>query len=299
MSGESMRLSSTRCCRRPLRSPLLASLVQPRRAVAVAALALSLGGPGCVSQGTYREVMIERDDLASEKLRLEREQERLLRSNRSLDDERVQLIEDLETLREKSAQLSGDVEKLSKSEQLLSLHLRQREEALGELSKLKGTYEGLVSDLESQVRSGQIQIEQLRDGLRLNLTQDILFASGSAEVGAQGLSILRKVAGHLKGQPNLIEVQGHSDDVPITKALATRFPTNWELAAARASRIVRVLEEAGVDASRLRATSFGAHQPVGKNDSPEGRARNRRIEIRLEPLQGPARTPAAPAEGGR
>jgi chemotaxis protein MotB len=240
-----------------------------------------------VSQGTYREVVAERNDLLTEKARLERDQERLLRSNRSLDDERAQLTDDLETLREKSVQLSGDVEKLSKSEQLLSEHLRQREEALGELSKLKGTYEGLVSDLESQVRAGQIQIEQLRDGLRLNLTQDILFASGSAEVGKQGRGILKTVAKNFQKQPSRVEVQGHSDNVRITNALAKRYPTNWELAAARASHVVRVLEEAGVDPSRLRATSFGEHHPVADNKTPEGRARNRRIEIRLEPESAP------------
>jgi chemotaxis protein MotB len=289
-----MRRSRTRCCPHPPEA------ARPRggRARALAALGLLLAA-ACVSQGSYRELEAERDALLAEKLRLERDQERLLRSNRSLDDERAKLMDDIETLRERSQQLSGDVDKLSKSEQLLSEHLRQREQALDELSKLKGTYEGLVADLEAQVRSGQIQIEQLRDGLRLNLTQDILFASGSAEVGEKGRAILRKVADNLKGQPNLVEVQGHSDDVPISRALVQRFPTNWELAAARASHVVRVLEEAGVDPARLRATSFGEHHPIASNDTPEGRLKNRRIEIRLEPLEAPvAAAPAAPARGG-
>lgn len=246
-----------------------------------------------MSQGTHREVVAERDDLLAEKARLERDQERLLRSNRALDDERAQLTDELETLREKSQQLSGDVEKLSKSEKLLSEHLREREEALGELSRLKSTYEGLVSDLESQVRAGQIQIEQLRDGLRLNLTQDILFASGSAEVGKEGRAILKTVARNLQKQPSRVEVQGHTDNVRITSALAKRYPTNWELAAARASHVVRVLEEAGVDPSRLRATSFGEHHPVAGNETPVGRARNRRIEIRLEPESAPIGAPSA------
>ncbi len=281
-----MRRSRIPCCQRLARTPL-------GPWAAAAGLALLAAGAGCVTQGTHREVVAERDGLLTDKARLEREQERLLRSNRSLDAERVQLLEEGETLREKAQRLSGDVDKLSRSEQILAEHLRKREEELSELSKLKGTYEGLVSDLEEQVRSGQIQIEQLRDGLRLNMTQDILFASGSAQVGAQGRGILRTVANNLKGQTHTVEVQGHSDNVPISQALAQRHPTNWELAAARASHVVRVLEEAGVEPSRLRATSFGEHHPVASNDSPEGRARNRRIEIRLEPVHAPSEVEAS------
>lgn len=294
-----MKRSRTRCSRQRVSAGSALLGLWLGRGAVLAALGVSLAVAGCVSQGTHREVVEERDSLAADKQRLEREQERLLRSNRSLDDERAQLIDEIETLREQASQLSGDVQKLSKSEQLLSEHLRNREQELGELAKLKGTYEGLVSDLEEQVRSGQIQIEQLRDGLRLNLTQDILFASGSAEVGAQGRGILRKVADNLKGQSHSVEVQGHSDNVPITRALAKRFPTNWELAAARASHVVRVLEDAGVDSARLRATSFGEHDPVARNDSPEGRARNRRIEIRLEPVHAPVASDAAPVASGQ
>jgi chemotaxis protein MotB len=90
-------------------------------------------------------------------------------------------------------------------------------------------------------------------------------------------------------------VQGHTDDVAIRGALAQRFPTNWELAAARAARVVRALEAGGVDPARLAAVSLGEHHPVVPNDTPEGRAENRRIEIRLIPPPGARPDVEAPA----
>jgi chemotaxis protein MotB len=94
-------------------------------------------------------------------------------------------------------------------------------------------------------------------------------------------------------------VQGHTDNVPIH---SERYPTNWELAGARASRVVRLLEENGVDPGRLWAVSHGEYAPVAPNDSNAGRAKNRRIEITLKPVAGVAaaaaqeeRAPAAEA----
>jgi chemotaxis protein MotB len=141
--------------------------------------------------------------------------------------------------------------------------------------------------------SGQIEIERLREGLRLNVSQDILFASGSAKLDRIGRDVLVKVAGKLKDLGDFIEVRGHTDDRPLSGTLAKRFPSNWELAAARASSVVRLLEEHGVPGDRLAAVSLGANDPMVPNDSPENRARNRRIEIRLEPT---ARSDSNPAD---
>jgi chemotaxis protein MotB len=218
----------------------------------------------------------------------------LERSNKSLDDERVKLIDEMEDLREARTALSRDVEQLTKTKELLTEHLRKRESEVQELSQLKGTYSGLVSELEAEVAAGQIQIEQLRDGIRLNLPQDILFPSGSATLDPRGATVLRKVAGKLHEQDHRIEVQGHTDNVRLSGALAARFGTNWELAAARASSVVRLFEGEKLDPHRLKAISFGEWAPVASNDDAEGRARNRRIEIRLIPLQGPDLANSAP-----
>lgn len=263
----------------------------PRRASGLAA-ALLLVATGCVTRGSYDEVVAERDQLA-------KDLQRALVTTESLDSERVALLEQMEDLRQKREVLERDVRRLSRAEAQLSVTLKRREAELAErneeLSKLRGTYDSLVQELEAEVAAGEIQIEQLREGLRLNVAQDILFASGSTKLNASGERVLRKVAGQLVALPHEVEVQGHTDNVPVRAA--SRFASNWELAAARASQVVRLFAAAGVDPSRLRAVSFGQYHPVASNDSPEGRLRNRRIEIRLQPVEAaglPANLPVEP-----
>jgi chemotaxis protein MotB len=236
-------------------------------------------------------VVAQRDQLAIEKTRLEQQIKLLEHSTRSLDSERASLAGSLEDLRQQKVSLEADVEKLRRSEEQLSQHVRERDEKLSEMQGLRGTYEGLVADLEAQVAAGQIQIEQLREGLRVNMTQDVLFPSGSAVLGAGGRDILKTVAAQLRGTTHRVEVQGHTDDLPIRTA---RFASNWDLAAARATEVVRLLEASGVEAARLSATSFGPTRPVAPNTSAEGRARNRRIEIRLTPAPGPPAATGGP-----
>jgi chemotaxis protein MotB len=256
---------------------------------------------GCVTQGSHREIVAERDQLLAEKTRLEERVRRLEASSESLGAERVALFEELDDLHEAQASLETDVRRLRKAEVELSETLAARSaefESRGEeVGRLRETYEGLVADLEGEVATGQIEIQQLREGLRLNLTQEVLFLSGSAEMNAGGRIVLTKVAERVRGIPHEVEVQGHTDNVPIH---SERYPTNWELAGARASRVVRFLEEQGVAPDRLCAISHGEYVPVAPNDSDAGRAKNRRIEITLKPVTAVAaaaaqeeQTPAA------
>lgn len=247
---------------------------------------------GCVSLGEHRAVVSAHE---ADKAALERRIFDLERSNKSLDTERVELLERVEDLREAHSTLQTDIAKLEKTRELLTQHLRERDAQVTELSKLKGTYEGLVSDLESEVSAGQIQIEQLRDGIRMNLPQDILFPSGSVRLDPRGTTVLRKVSGRLAKLTHIIEVHGHTDDVPLSARLASRFGSNWELAGARAASVVRLLESEGVDPGRMSSVSRGQWAPVDSNDTAVGRARNRRIEIRLIPLDAPVETEPAPA----
>lgn len=266
-------------------------LPDPRPFAALALLAPL--ATACVTRSTHNEVV---GALESDVARLEGQVRDLQRSNRSLGDERVRLIDEMEDLRQEREELSRDVEKLSKTKELLTDHLREREAQVAELAKATSTYRGLVNDLESEVSAGQIQIEQLRDGIRLNLPQDILFRSGAAKLEGSGVAVLRKVSKQLRGITHTIEVQGHTDDVPLSPALAARYGTNWELAAARAASVVRLFVEEGVDPHRLTVVSHGEYEPVASNDSPEGRAYNRRIDIRLIPVHAPVE-PASPADG--
>ncbi|MCH2171248.1 OmpA family protein [Myxococcota bacterium] len=244
----------------------------------------------CVTQGTHDQVVSDRDQIHREKKALDKRVELLTVSNRNLDAERAAIADRCEDLRQRNVVLDSDLGKLRKSADLLSSHLRDKEERLSEVTQeirdLRGTYQGLVQDLEEEVAAGQIEIEQLREGIRLNVAQQILFGSGSTQLNAKGRDVLTRVAEQLAETRALIEVQGHTDSVPIRRRLAERYPTNWELAGARASIVVRLLAEQGVDPELLRATSYGPYRPIASNETAEGRTRNRRIEIRLEPLAG-------------
>ena len=242
-------------------------------------IALAAVLAGCVTRGSYDDVAAERDLLRDRTAKLETQVQRLEAANTSFRGERVDLINRLEDLRQAQAALEADLHSLKRSKAALGEHLAARE---AELGKLRGTYDGLVADLEAEVASGQIQIEQLREGLRLNLAQEILFPSGSAQLNAGGVAVLRKVAQRLKTLPNRVEVQGHTDNVALLPS--ARYPSNWELAAARSGEVVRLFVASGIQPERLEVVSFGEYAPIASNDTPEGRAKNRRIEIRLHPV---------------
>ena len=152
------------------------------------------------------------------------------------------------------------------------------------LDETKKQYDGMVSQMQSELSSGKIEIQQMRDGINVSLAQDILFKSGSADLGKDGRELLLKVAENLKSSPYQVNVIGHTDNQKIGGALAKKYPTNWELGAARAAIIVRTFEQAGISKDRLSAVSLADSRPREGNETPEGRERNRRIEIRLRPV---------------
>jgi chemotaxis protein MotB len=237
---------------------------------------------GCVTKGTYDAVVSERDQLAAARKDLENRVEQLTAANQSLTTERVALIDENEDLRIAKESNEREVEKLTRVKSTLTERVESSEAALAarnaEIEKMRSSYDGLVEDLESEVAAGQIQIERLRSGLKLNLSEDILFPSGSATLNAQGKAVLSKVSHRLVGLSNNIEIVGHTDNVPV----ARRYPSNWELAAARASSVARLMTELGVAPERIKVVSRAEFDPIASNDTAEGRAKNRRIEILLD-----------------
>ncbi len=190
---------------------------------------------------------------------------------------------------------ASDLEAIRDQLQRTSSELKQQVEAKEkELAALRSTQDELVEDLKKEIADKQVQVERVRDQLRVELVDEILFDSGEAVIKPAGLEVLRRVGAILKRvQGRQIEVQGHTDNVPIVGQLAKRFPTNWELSAARATNVARFLQdEAKIDPALLSAAGFSEYRPRAPNDSEEGRRRNRRIEILLGPLMVPEK-PAA------
>ena len=123
-----------------------------------------------------------------------------------------------------------------------------------------------------------------------------MFAPGDARLNVDSIQALRAIAGVLKLDTHAIQVEGHTDNLPINNPI---FPSNWELSAVRASTVARLLTENGVDENRVTAVGQGAKLPVSDNDSSEGRARNRRVSVTIlavlpEPV---VEVPIAPASG--
>ena len=192
-----------------------------------------------------------------------------------------ELAAERDTLRNTSSTLEAELQELRLANDDLS---RMLAESQIETESLKGTYDSLVADLESEVASGQVQIAQLQNGgFQVNVGSEVLFPSGSAQLDSEGQKVLEKVAAKLGDLPNSIVVEGHTDNHQIGPKLKKRYATNWELAAARAARVVRLFQEQGIAGTRLRAVSAGPFQPIDSNDTPQGRSKNRRIEIRLLP----------------
>ncbi len=210
-------------------------------------------------------------ELQQQVAELHETQERLELEVRSLDIERVGLTSDLEDLRLANEQMREGLQ--DQGEQL-----RARS---SELEEISSTYSSLVDELEAELERGDIRIQELRGRLQVSALDKILFDSGRAEIKADGqrvLTVVAKQIGKLSGYS--FRVEGHTDDRSIATAL---YPSNWELSAARAVQVVRFLVSAGVDPSTLSAVGLGPYHPVAANDSPENRARNRRIDILLIP----------------
>ena len=127
--------------------------------------------------------------------------------------------------------------------------------------------------------------------LVIRLESDVIFDSGSAKLSTQGLETLRDIAQNYQDYPDrIMSIEGHTDNKLIAGNLARFYPTNWELSAARAAAAANFLTQQGVPEDKLRIVGFGALQPIASNDTEEGRAANRRIEIRLAPKLSEAET---------
>jgi chemotaxis protein MotB len=121
-----------------------------------------------------------------------------------------------------------------------------------------------------------IRVERAPSWVEVEIKTDILFPSGSAEIGTAAVAILERLAGILAERPYPIRIEGHTDNRPIK---TSQFPSNWELSAARAARIVRLFEQRGITSNRMVVAGMGENQPLADNESAEGRNRNRRVAL--------------------
>jgi chemotaxis protein MotB len=124
---------------------------------------------------------------------------------------------------------------------------------------------------------GRVQVKSDATSITITLADNLLFGSGSADLKPGSQDVLTQVADVLKGLPNNIRIEGHTDNIPISNS---EFSSNWELSAARAARVLRFLDEqGGVTPSKLSLAGYADTRPIADNTTAEGRALNRRADI--------------------
>lgn len=197
-----------------------------------------------------------------------------------------------ERLREKEAALEAKEQQIARNEALLrqrELEIQERELAIRDLQRRLDRQDSITRSINDALRnalvgfqSDEISIE-MRDGkVYLSLSNKLLFKSGSVDIESKGKDAIRILGEVLKNNPDIdVMVEGHTDNVPIKTAL---YKDNWDLSTARAITIVRMITSTyGINPTRLTAAGRGEFVPKTSNDTPEGRALNRRTEIILTP----------------
>lgn len=163
-------------------------------------------------------------------------------------------------------------------------------------AKMRNMAQAIAEAMAPLVREGQVRVTETSRGVTVEINASVLFDPGDAQLDPRAVAALQAVAQILAPTEFPVVVEGHTDNTPISTA---QFPSNWELSVVRAARVVRLFIDAGVVPQRVTASGFGDQRPVADNDSPEGRARNRRVSILIDSPNDdiPEEIPIAP-EGG-
>jgi len=258
-------------------------------------LILGLGAGACVSSGTHEELQKDHEalkkTLAETQQSLKGEQSKV----KALEGKRQSLEEALSEAEAEHTRLSAEQKRLSdelaalvKDKSKLKDSVDDMKKALEELSKRKAAaekriaeYKNLLERFKKLIDAGKLKVKIVDGRMVVELATDVLFASGKAALSDEGTEAINEVAAVLATIPGrAFQVEGHTDNVPIKTA---KYPSNWELAAARSLTVVKTMVAAEMPQERISAASFGESKPAGGNDTPEGRAANRRIEIVLVP----------------
>ena len=149
-------------------------------------------------------------------------------------------------------------------------------ETARERERLATLSQQMLQALNPLVSQGKVTVSWSARGVTLELNANTLFKQGQAALESEAVASLSELVPVLKSDPHAVEVAGHTDDVPISTA---EFPSNWELSAARAVSVIRLLSDAGIAPGRFTAIGHGANLPIDTNETAEGRARNRRVAI--------------------
>jgi chemotaxis protein MotB len=247
----------------------------------VAAIALS----GCVSKSDY-EAKAQEATALKQQVDAAKQQAAQLQQQLTNDDQQVAQLKG--ALGMAQAQAITDDQKSA---------LEEAKRALQEAQERGKLLDDLQTKFKKMIDAGHLKVTTRHGRIVLQLHNDVLFATGEAELKPDGKQAVGEVAATLRGvRLKRFQVAGHTDSEPITTETKKTFPTNWELSSARAISVVKLLVSDGVEPGVLSAAGYGPYDPVASNATPDGQSKNRRIEITLVPNVSPL---VAIAEGDK
>ncbi len=152
-------------------------------------------------------------------------------------------------------------------------------------TKQRKLYVKAVGELQKEISTKEVRITENERGIIVSLASDFYFGSGSADFGDSTEATLKKLFNIFRTTSSNIRLEGHTDNMPIVQRsyLAQRFPTNWELSSQRAVNVLKYFEKLGFERKRLSAAAYADTRPLKPNDTNEGRAFNRRVDIVILP----------------
>jgi chemotaxis protein MotB len=245
-------------------------------------LTMMTAGAGCgVDENVYNAAVKDRDAKAAA----------LAQTQADLDKEKVAHKKDADratNLSKKLEALGQDVSRLETERTGLGGELDEAKKRMEELKKAQAQAEAraaqfrkLVTQFKALTDSGKLKVEIRENRMIIALGDKILFDPGKTDLKPEGKDALTQVTVVLKDLPNRnYQVAGHTDNIPIKSG---KFRSNWDLSTARAVEVVNFMISAGLDPKRLSAAGYSDTSPVAPNDTPENKAKNRRIEITLVP----------------
>jgi chemotaxis protein MotB len=257
-----------------------------KNAAYVLVLAPALSFAACVPKTQFDAKSAEADSCQKE---LADNKQKVAQLTQQLSDDDKQ-IGDLKTaagMAQSQAQGLSDEQKQE---------LEEARRAVSEAQERAKLLDDLQAKFKKMIDAGHLKVTTRHGRIVLELKTDVLFDTGEAEIKAAGKDAINEVAQTLKEVTGKrFQVAGHTDNAPITAKTQKTFPTNWELSAARAISVVKLLTQDGVDPANLSAAGYSLYDPVSANTPGEGQAKNRRIEITLVPNVADL---VAPSSGG-
>jgi chemotaxis protein MotB len=239
----------------------------------------------CVSQGTYDALAKDRE---AEAQKAAAAREDAARTRQALEKQLADRDARVLLLQRKLESLGQDVSRLTTERGSLGGELEEAKKRMDELKRAQAAAEAraaqfrkLVAQFKQLTDAGKLKVEIRNNRMIVRLADQILFDPGKTELKKEGQEALRQVTAILKEIPNRdFQVAGHTDNTPMKSA---RFRSNWDLSTARAVEVVGFMIGAGMEPRRVSAAGYAAESPVSANDTPENKAKNRRIEITLVP----------------